>query len=285
MPSDLAPTTGPAWVHLASMPGIGAAIARAVKTAIDAGDKRWAIGSGLEADRAMDFRALVFASMWMFDELSVTPAKVMPSVVVGDSVQVMPRSSADFSSSSRYELARIGTQRTWSLLMERLDAMKVLDFTKAERILTRNGDPVQALPADVPVPKEAGAAWVLPAIGMVLGAVTVVFLIERSAQIIDRSLARQADAAAMVRTQAGVLSVLNDHREAEKTAGKELPLTPAELEILKRLQGMQDDFSKRNSAGGPFPELFPSGGQVTGLGVGVILAVAAVVALVLLKGR
>jgi hypothetical protein len=155
-----------------------------------------------------------------------------------------------------------------------------------ERIATRGGLlPWLKIPiGGVPVlPPEAGAAWVLPAVGMVLGAVTVCFLVERSAQIIDRMLARQADSSAMMTTQARVLDLLNTHREQEKAAGKEIPLTSTELEVLKRLQGLQDDYGKRTAAGGPFPELFPSSGQVTGLGSGVILAVAAVVALVLLR--
>lgn len=309
------PASGPYWLHWGSIDEqpLGTAIANALLHAAWQpfwGTNTTTAGSPLtpttekkgplDSDqRIADLRALLFGSMWLYNELSTSRATIrewgagetaVPFLTTQKQlIEVSPRGGDQFSSPERWEWVKAGTQRTWALLYERLALVGVsADELLPTRIGTIGGQlfvqNLESWKGGGVVPSEAGAAWVLPAIGMVLGAATVCFMVDRGALIVDRILARHSDAAALIATQAKVMSVLNEHREAEKAAGKELPLSSSESDVLKLLQGLQDGFSKRNGAAGPFPSAIPSGSDVAStMTWGVIVAGAAFVALMLLR--
>lgn len=264
--------TGDRWTH-ADTRGLGKAVQVAILRALDP-KNGWA--KGPIEDRIADFRALLFVSMWMFDELSMEPATIDETIPGPESklspVVVTPRDTPQFSSAERARIARIGTQTTWFLLYQRWD---IVSSTGASpkvfaSIATMNGQPAEP----IVMKGEAGAAWLLPALGMVLGAVTVCFIVQRGSEIIDRQLARMADAQGMMSTQAKVLDVLAAHKAAERTAGKEIPLTDAELKVIAALETIQAKFGERNKPGGAFPTFVPSGSEtmetVKTVGLGIL---------------
>lgn len=271
------PETAPVWVHQAAgnpLVSLGMAIDAAQSRAAD--PKSWASGS-LE-DRSRDFRALMIASAYLAQAFSMFPVE---GGTLGTQSAVKINIPDDASAYTNAERASIGAAlgRTLKLLDQRATILGASGASQT-RLLTIGGSVPTPIPDSMlPKPTEAGAFPVLEVVAIVVGAATICFLAERTAQIVDRALARSADSAAMVATQGQLADVLQKHRQAEKDAGKELPLSTAEADVLKRLQTLQDDYSKRNATNGPFPELFPSSGGVTGMGIIAIIVIGAVVLL------
>jgi hypothetical protein len=299
MPDTILPSDN-IWVH-GDARGLGAAIVAAISRAsiVDTSVPSWGWQGGSKEDNVADLRALVYASMFLFDELSMRPPKTIasydvPGIGASPGTVVSARSlSTEFSSPQRATWVVTATQRTWSLLYDRLTKMGVGDpeeaWTTAEgalQIFTNGGLPPIAIPAAAPV-DVSGGGWVLPGIGIVVGALAVCFIIDKSFALWDAEMRRQADSAALVQTQAAVIQVLRIHADAEKAAGGERPLSQAELDVLNRLAAQQVEYQKKTAAGPPYPTTFPTGSELTDTvksttNIGLII-VAVIAAVLLLK--
>ena len=81
-------------------------------------------------------------------------------------------------------------------------------------------------------------------VGIVVLAGLIAFTVYNVNSLIDRALARQAQAQELMRAHAECQKMLEDHAAAERSAGKPIPFNVAELAVMARLAKLQDSASK-----------------------------------------
>jgi hypothetical protein len=81
-------------------------------------------------------------------------------------------------------------------------------------------------------------------VGIIVLAGLIAFTVYNVNTLIDRSLARRAQAQELMRAHAECQKMLEDHAAAERSAGKPIPFSIAELAVMARLAKLQDSASK-----------------------------------------
>jgi len=81
-------------------------------------------------------------------------------------------------------------------------------------------------------------------VGIIVLAGLIAFVVYNVNTLIDRQLARRAQAQELMRAHAECQKMLEDHAAAERSAGKPLPFSIAELAVMARLAKLQDSASK-----------------------------------------
>lgn len=81
-------------------------------------------------------------------------------------------------------------------------------------------------------------------VGIVVLAGLIAFTVYNVNSLIDRALARQAQAQELMRAHAECQKMLEDHAIAERSAGKPLPFSVAELAVMARLAKLQDSAAR-----------------------------------------
>jgi hypothetical protein len=132
-------------------------------------------------------------------------------------------------------------------------------------------------------PQETGA-WPLAIALIVVGVAHCAMLAYgayQASQVVDRKLARDADAAKLTETHATTLEVLRAHAEREQKAGTTLPLDEPTRAALSQLLADQKALAQKQER--PISSGAPEGsGSGVGFGFGTAAALA-VAALVFLK--
>jgi len=81
-------------------------------------------------------------------------------------------------------------------------------------------------------------------VGIVVLAGLIAFTVYNVNSLIDRALARRAQAQELMRAHGECQKMLEDHAAAERSAGKPIPFNMAELAVMARLAKLQDSASK-----------------------------------------
>jgi hypothetical protein len=243
-----------------------------------------------------ELRALLVASMYMLDVFStVGPHPLAPDPVtsaIGATV-LGERTTAQFANPERLGVGR-ALMETWRILAiadaQSNDLGAIASSIVAPQFATLGG----AAPLPVPVVKEAGFAWPVAAVwvvGIAATAVCVLYIADKSGNVIDNELTRIEATRQMVLTQSQTLGVLAKHKAAEDAAGAELPLTEGEKAAIGALAASQIAAQKAIKLKLPslFPDLKDKGGDIIdaakSLGWGA-LAIAGLLAYVFLqKGK
>ena len=71
--------------------------------------------------------------------------------------------------------------------------------------------------------------------------------------MVDRKLTRDDLTARMMATQTRAVAMVDDHAERERAAGKPIPWTPQELQVLDGLLGVQRQIAARTEEPLPSP--------------------------------
>jgi hypothetical protein len=169
---------------------------------------------------------------------------------------------ADFSDPQRLEIATT-ILRTPMLLTPRR--------FKVRSLVTNEGADPSFGPGSVDA--YTGLAP-LAIVGIVLiGAAAVAWVAGQVMPVIDRQLSRSNDAQRLVSMATAAQAVLDGHRQAELAAGKPLPYTAQEDNVLAALLGIQTTIAAKQER--PLPD--PWGGLGSGLGssVGTVLGLGA----------
>lgn len=87
-------------------------------------------------------------------------------------------------------------------------------------------------------------AIVAVVVGIVVLAGLIAFVVYNVNSLVDRALARQAQAQELMRAHAECQKMLEDHAAAERSAGKPIPFNLAELAVMARLARLQDSAAK-----------------------------------------
>lgn len=246
------------WSHTDSR-GVQTSIAQA----IDRAKRRaWLVDPDPTSTgtRVADLRALavgtIAALAWAFTVSATQAASNALSLLFGSN----PLDGLD-PQRRRVALALL---RTWYLLAGPAPSA----FTTPNRTIKTDGDGSPSSDAGNPV----AIALVVVAGVVVLG--VVCWAIYRSTWVVDEQLKRRGNARRLAEAQARMLEILDQHRQAERVAGKSLPLSPAELRGLDALEATQRAFSEPDRAAPGFPDP----GAPAGFGFGLIVAVAAAAA-------
>jgi hypothetical protein len=250
--------------------GLSAAIPAAIARAVS---KDW--GTPLSTtDATADYRALFAASVYMMDELSKRPAELGPgSVTMSDRTF----DETDFTSEARAQAARI-LIATFALQVRRLGVVTLPTY---EAVATVGG----LAPVPIPRPGVETAGWVIPAVAIVVGSAVVVFLIQKSAEVVDRQNARDEDTKRLLEYHGRVLDVLERHRTDEKEKGREVPFSDAEVATVNALQNVQTEYAKASGLP-PLSSPIPSGTSIgLGLGLGGLAIVGVLVYFLFAKGK
>jgi len=81
-------------------------------------------------------------------------------------------------------------------------------------------------------------------VGIVALAGLIAFIVYNVNTVIDRALARKAQAQELMRAHAECQKMLEDHAAAERSAGKPIAFTVAELSVMARLAKLQDSAAR-----------------------------------------
>lgn len=95
-----------------------------------------------------------------------------------------------------------------------------------------------------PVTSSNVVAIVAIVVGIVVLAGLIAFTVYNVNALIDRALARQAQAQELMRAHAECQKMLEDHAAAERSAGKPIPFSIAELAVMARLAKLQDSAAR-----------------------------------------
>jgi len=150
-----------------------------------------------------------------------------------------------------------------------------------QQVITSGGQPA------LPELGEAGAVPLLAvvaggavvAVGAVAWTIGMCYVAQKTAEVIDNELVRRDSARKMIATQGAVLQMVENHTAAELAAGKPLPLSVAESDVLDALLATQEKLALER--GRPIPSPFPTGADVAKGGSSILgwLAAAAAVGL------
>lgn len=129
-----------------------------------------------------------------------------------------------------------------------------------------------AAPAFGPAPDVANPWLVGAAIiaGSAAWTIACCYIGQKTAEVVDRDLARDADLAKMVQTHGAVLQIVEAHTAAEVAIGKPIALNAAEELALAELLKTQAVIAKKTNT--PLPTSMPTGGDVLA-GIALPLAV------------
>jgi hypothetical protein len=99
--------------------------------------------------------------------------------------------------------------------------------------------------APEPIPADAGLAQAVQIAIVLAAAGALTWCAHEAAGLVDGQLAREQDTQRLLSTQAVAVAMAEAHGEAEKAAGKPLPLTEAEKRVLDQLGGVQTEIAKK----------------------------------------
>jgi hypothetical protein len=149
--------------------------------------------------------------------------------------------------------------------------------------VTVDGEPAQfgARPTE---PQEAANPLLIAGVviaGVALCCVAAVYIAGTVANAInvDRKMEADTDSARIISAQAGVMSLLHEHAEEQRLAGKPLPWDPVVMGHIKALDDLSHDIATRQRA--PWPIPFPGAVDALGHAGGSIAGSLTTVALVL----
>lgn len=271
-------TSSVVWTHTDSR-GLGNAIAWSqirLATANFTGRPE-----NLEAE-ARDVRAAVAASLLLVDWLSTRPPMPAPDPVASGIATAGDRFAADFNDPDRARAAA-ALLATWKVLRELAvrDPIVAAASTPPDRFQTNDGNP-----PTVQAPPPAMGWEIVAGIGIAIVAVSAAsawcFSAFQSKQIAITLGVAAEQTKQMQVSHANAMAVLEKHIEAEKLAGKQLPISDVEKAVLGHLETSQKLALEGTKAAVPEKT---GGSWFDGLGtVGVVL-VAGLIAVVVMKGR
>jgi hypothetical protein len=238
----------PTWTHRDPNPAQSVALGLATAHGLD-----WSRG---DAARALQGLAIETASLLTWFGGGAIRVTTAPS---GDQlIQIDPQPTA--TNPERRQVARALVE-TWRLLGEGERA--------AEDYETR------ATPGETGLPWAAAAAIIVVGVAY---AGALAYGAFQAAQVADRKLSRDADAAKLASTHATTLEVLHAHADREQAAGKELPLDEPTRRALTALLDDQKVLAQKQDQ--PLASGAPQGAS-SWFGIGFAVAAAAAVALLL----
>lgn len=229
------------------------------------------------ADRIRILRTLAIAT-----EYAVENARVVGVPQVGEGPTTLGSEVRGDQFATRAHCYAASTlARTWQLFADP-GRHKIYSAT------TRDGEPAQlSTGLDALSRGEAGfppallAAVIIVAIAGCSAAVCYVGQV--SSEVADRKLTQDALTARMVATQARAVAVVDSHSERERVAGRTIPWSPQELQVLDGLLDTQKQIAARTAS--PLPNPFVGAVEKAGeasksaaeaaAGLGVVAAVAA----------
>lgn len=203
-------------------------------------------------DRAADLRAIVAVS-------GVVRAGLAGSIVVEPAPPSLTASISSPDGGDRL-FAAIALTATMIRLAESAPA----GWRAPAAVGTVDGEPAQRTEAssgDAAIPWPAVALAGIAVIGWVAAAA---YVAEDAAQVVDRQLARREATRRMLVHHADVVRRLDAHEDAERAAGRQLPMSTATIAAIEQLQGAQaaarETPMPRSSAGSWFAPLALAGG-------------------------
>lgn len=218
------------WTH-SDPRGIETAAAEAMARCAVSGWGIDAIGVS-NGTRAEDFLALIVESILIRQELIDAGNSSLLSLLapVGNKigVTVLEGSAPDIN----HVNAQIILLRTWEVFAR----SEGWNDTTATQLTATSGKPVtEQTTAMAPV------AIVAIVIGIVVLAGLVAFVVWNVNTVVDRQLARKAQAQELMRAHAECQKMLSDHAAAEKAAGKAIDFNRVELATMARLARLQEN--------------------------------------------
>lgn len=261
-------SNGGTWVHTDSR-GLAAGVVSALTRAASS---NWNQG---DPQSYADLRAMLIGAIYLADDWTTAPPVLTPLTnpstgATSTMLQIGQRSTDDVTDPERRAVVELlgwpwialaamtasDIAKSQGLAGTATDAQAIIDAAP-DRVTTSDG----VTPAIVGAP-EAGA-WVQLALGglaIVAAAAVWIVIAQKTADVVDRELAREEKTSRMFAINAKVLDILQQHRADEKAAGKNLPLSDVEKATMKSLQQLTLD--ALNAHEPPLPSVLPSGEDV-----------------------
>jgi hypothetical protein len=212
-------------------------------------------GKGSSSVRAL--RALAVMSAYVVEELRTQGVREPPE----GQVRVLANDwRASLYPTRGHAIAAARVARTWQLIPDPGTHTYYACNT------------VDGLPADLVGPAlrqeaetETGA-WpalligVVAVAGIAAAAVAVIYCAQMAATVIDRKLTEEARTQRLLATQTQAIALVNQHAERERAAGRVIPWSPQEQQVLDTLNGVQRDIARQTHE--PLPNPFPGAGTL-----------------------
>lgn len=195
-------------------------------------------------------RALVVASLAVGDASSNKPPSMQAGVTV-----LGTRTQSDFSDDVRWR-AYQQVQGTWFLLYVAMTGGTALPGDPGGPpapppiVSTLDGQPAAyAAPALPGASPNVGSMMVVEAIvavaGIAAATLTLIHIVDKIGQVAVINANTDADLRAVLGTTALAVEDIKNHLDAEAKAGKSLPWSQTELDVIATLKGAQDKWWNR----------------------------------------
>lgn len=286
LPGDLTPDgQSRLWVFQDSR-GLDAAIRQALARAQN---KFWTndtIGGEFSSgSRAADLRALLVAAMWNLNSASKKPPQNV-SIGGASGTGLTSRSIDDFNSQATF-LANWVPLRWYDVLTKIMvkNDPTLLDGLPFKGVCI-DGNPVQDYDKVFSVPPSGltvGFGWPAALLGIAI-VVGVVILADHAIEVVDKDAIRNDDIEATNQSIANLITLNNNHLDAEEKAGKSLPYSDVEKKAIAGSNAMIDKAAQSYGvAATPTPGFFGQAFNTVGkvgqqaVDLGTVLTVGAVV--------
>lgn len=226
----------------------------------------WSTGAPATIEERGDWRAIVWFTVYLAASWSTTPTQPKVNSAGAFVVPGPPYATAD-AERKRAVAALLATLT--HVYYPIAKSAKAPNDTGGPgmlytRIRTVAGDPgYENLTAE----SYGDAAALPPAVwlgGVALICGVIIYLVEKGDEVIDRELARREETKRMLAYHAALANMMATHREAEVTAGKQLPLTSAEKAVLDSLEKAQSEQLAAMKADPGMSGVFPNIKGATG---------------------
>lgn len=197
-----------------------------------------------QEEQARTLRALIVASLVVLDAGSARPPRIDAGVTV-----LGTRTDADFSSDV---LRRFNSQimATWFIAYVAMTGSTALPGDAGgpplppKVVTTLNGQPpVYEMPELPGVSPNVGSLLVAEAIvavaGIAAATLTIIHIVDKIGQVSVMNESTRADAQVAIASTAAAIEDIKNHLDAEAKAGKSIPWSQPELDVLDVLKGAQ----------------------------------------------
>jgi len=169
-----------------------------------------------------DARAMAASGKWEKTPIAYANVRALAASTSLSLRGLLPDARPDDPQSDRWGAA---LHRSWKIIAERAGY---------------KGEDAQTVAKGA---QSTAAFPIIEVVAIVLGAIVVVtvlyFVISHSAEVVDNQLARGAEEEELVRLHSEADKVVSDHLAREKLAGKPIPWSQAELDVLDRLERLE----------------------------------------------